>query len=195
MDADTILELRELQTHFATDRGTARAVDGVSFRVRRGQTLAFVGESGSGKSATSLSVMRLIPTPPGRIAGGEILFRGRDGQPRDLVRLPEPAMRHVRGNEIGMIFQEPMTSLNPLHTVERQVSESLLLHRAMGRAEARARTLELGQQFQDLRLDGDVEGRGRLVGDEQLGLVGQRHGDHDALALPAGKLERVGRDN
>jgi ABC-type dipeptide/oligopeptide/nickel transport system ATPase component len=85
MDADTILELRELQTHFATDQGIARAVDGVSFRVRRGETLAVVGESGSGKSVTSLSVMRLIPTPPGRIAGGEILFRSRDGETRDLV--------------------------------------------------------------------------------------------------------------
>ena len=143
MDADTILELRELQTHFATDRGIARAVDGVSFRVRRGQTLAVVGESGSGKSVTSLSVMRLIPTPPGRIAGGEILFRGRDGQARDLVQLPEPAMRQVRGNEIGMIFQEPMTSLNPVYTVGDQIGETLRQHQGLDRAAARAEALRM----------------------------------------------------
>jgi oligopeptide/dipeptide ABC transporter ATP-binding protein len=143
MDANTILELRELQTHFATDRGTARAVDGVSFRVRRGQTLAVVGESGSGKSVTSLSVMRLIPTPPGRIAGGEILFRGRDGQARDLVQLPEPAMRQVRGNEIGMIFQEPMTSLNPVYTVGEQIGEALRQHQGLDRAAARAEALRM----------------------------------------------------
>ena len=143
MDADTILELRELQTHFATDRGTARAVDGVSFRVRRGETLAVVGESGSGKSVTSLSVMRLIPAPPGRIAGGEILFRGRDGQARDLVRLPEPAMRRVRGNEIGMIFQEPMTSLNPVYTVGDQIGETLRQHQGLDRAAARAESLRM----------------------------------------------------
>ena len=143
MDADTILELRELQTHFATDRGIARAVDGVSFRVRRGQTLAVVGESGSGKSVTSLSVMRLIPTPPGRIAGGEILFRGRDGQARDLVQLPEPAMRQVRGNEIGMIFQEPMTSLNPVYTVGDQIGETLRQHQGLDRAAARAESLRM----------------------------------------------------
>jgi oligopeptide/dipeptide ABC transporter ATP-binding protein len=143
MDADTILELRELQTHFATDRGTARAVDGVSFRVRRGETLAVVGESGSGKSVTSLSVMRLIPTPPGRIAGGEILFRSRDGKTRDLVRLPESAMRHVRGNEIGMIFQEPMTSLNPVYTVGDQIGETLRQHQGLDRAAARAESLRM----------------------------------------------------
>jgi oligopeptide/dipeptide ABC transporter ATP-binding protein len=143
MDADTILELRELQTHFATDRGIARAVDGVSFRVRRGETLAVVGESGSGKSVTSLSVMRLIPTPPGRIAGGEILFRSRDGETRDLVRLPEPAMRHVRGNEIGMIFQEPMTSLNPVYTVGDQIGETLRQHQGLDRAAARAESLRM----------------------------------------------------
>jgi oligopeptide/dipeptide ABC transporter ATP-binding protein len=143
MDADTILELRELQTHFATGRGIARAVDGVSFRVRRGETLAVVGESGSGKSVTSLSVMRLIPTPPGRIAGGEILFRGRDGQARDLVQLPEPAMRQVRGNEIGMIFQEPMTSLNPVYTVGDQIGETLRQHQGLDRAAARAESLRM----------------------------------------------------
>ena len=143
MDADAVLEVRELRTHFATDRGTARAVDGVSFRVRRGRTLAVVGESGSGKSVTSLSIMRLIPTPPGRIVGGEILFRGRDGRVHDLAQLPEPAMRRIRGDEIGMIFQEPMTSLNPVYTVGEQIGETLRQHRGLGRAAARAEALRI----------------------------------------------------
>ncbi|MFL5092217.1 MAG: ABC transporter ATP-binding protein [Xanthobacteraceae bacterium] len=143
MDADVVLEVRELRTHFVTDRGTARAVDGVSFRVRRGRTLAVVGESGSGKSVTSLSIMRLIPTPPGRIVGGEILFRDRDGQVRDLARLPEPAMRRIRGDQIGMIFQEPMTSLNPVMTVGDQIAETVRLHRGASRSAARNRAIEM----------------------------------------------------
>jgi oligopeptide/dipeptide ABC transporter ATP-binding protein len=99
--------------------------------------LAIVGESGSGKSVTSLSVMRLIPSPPGRIAGGRVMFHGEDGTSRDLLLLPEPDMRRVRGNEIGMIFQEPMSSLNPLLTVGEQIAEVLRLHRGLGRAAAR----------------------------------------------------------
>ncbi|WP_207459261.1 ABC transporter ATP-binding protein [Azospirillum sp. SYSU D00513] len=137
MDADVTLDIRNLQTHFATDRGLSRAVDGVSFRVRRNETLAVVGESGSGKSVTSLSVMRLIQSPPGRIAGGEILFRGRDGAVRDLAREPERAMRSIRGNEIGMIFQEPMTSLNPVFSVGEQIGEALRRHRGLDRRAAR----------------------------------------------------------
>ncbi|AWK90060.1 ABC transporter ATP-binding protein [Azospirillum thermophilum] len=143
MDADTTLSIRGLQTHFATDQGVSKAVDGVSFAVRRNETLAVVGESGSGKSVTSLSVMRLIQSPPGRIAGGEILFRGRDGQVRDLTRLSERGMRRVRGNEIGMIFQEPMTSLNPVYTVGDQIGEALRYHRRLDRAAARAEALSL----------------------------------------------------
>ena len=143
MDADLTLDIRNLQTHFTADPGVSKAVDGVSFAVRRNETLAVVGESGSGKSVTSLSAMRLIPTPPGIIAGGEILFRGRDGQVRDLARLSERAMRTVRGNEIGMIFQEPMTSLNPVYTVGDQIGEALRYHQGLDRRAARAEALAM----------------------------------------------------
>ncbi|PWC76788.1 ABC transporter ATP-binding protein [Azospirillum sp. TSH64] len=143
MDADLTLDIRNLQTHFTADPGVSKAVDGVSFAVRRNETLAVVGESGSGKSVTSLSAMRLIPTPPGIIAGGEILFRGRDGQVRDLARLSERAMRRVRGNEIGMIFQEPMTSLNPVYTVGDQIGEALRYHQGLDRRAARAEALAM----------------------------------------------------
>ncbi|CAO3434475.1 ABC transporter ATP-binding protein [Azospirillum endophyticum] len=143
MDADITLDIRNLQTHFTADPGVSKAVDGVSFTVRRNETLAVVGESGSGKSVTSLSAMRLIPTPPGIIAGGEILFRGRDGQVHDLARLSERAMRNIRGNEIGMIFQEPMTSLNPVYTVGDQIGEALRYHQGLDRRAARAEALAM----------------------------------------------------
>ncbi|CAO3424095.1 ABC transporter ATP-binding protein [Azospirillum doebereinerae] len=143
MDADTTLDIRSLSTHFATDRGVAKAVDGVSFKVRRNETLAVVGESGSGKSVTSLSAMRLIQSPPGRIAGGEILFRRRDGSVVDLAKVPEKTMRTIRGNEIGMIFQEPMTSLNPVYTVGDQIGEALRLHQGLDRKAAKAEALAM----------------------------------------------------
>jgi len=143
MDADTTLDIRSLSTHFATDRGVAKAVDGVSFKVRRNETLAVVGESGSGKSVTSLSAMRLIQSPPGRIAGGEILFRRRGGEIVDLAAVPEKTMRSIRGNEIGMIFQEPMTSLNPVYTVGDQIGEALRLHQGLDRKAAKAEALAM----------------------------------------------------
>ena len=143
MNNEAILDIRNLQTHFATENGTARAVDGVSFQVKRGETLAVVGESGSGKSVTSLSVMRLIPMPPGRIAGGTIHFRGSDGQEKELLSLPESAMRQIRGNEIGMIFQEPMTSLNPVYTVGDQIGEALRRHRGYDRRRAKQEALSM----------------------------------------------------
>ncbi len=118
-----ILEVNDLKTYFATDEGTVKAVDGVSFHIGRGETLAVVGESGSGKSVTSLSIMRLIPNPPGRIAGGEMIFEGED-----LVKKSEAQMRRIRGNDISMIFQEPMTSLNPVYTVGDQIAEAIQLH-------------------------------------------------------------------
>jgi oligopeptide/dipeptide ABC transporter ATP-binding protein len=135
---ETLLELRDLKTHFFTDEGVARAVDGVSYVVKRGETLGVVGESGCGKSVTALSVMRLIPDPPGKIVQGHILFEGKD-----LATLPESEMRRVRGNRIGMIFQEPMTSLNPVFTVGDQIVEAVVLHRGLSKQQARARAVEM----------------------------------------------------
>ncbi len=135
--ATALLDVDGLSTEFRTGESTVHAVNGVSFAVARGETLAIVGESGSGKSVTSLSIMRLLPSPPGRIVGGTIRFLGRDGVVRDLVHLPERDMAAVRGNEIGMIFQEPMSSLNPVQRVGAQIAEVLRLHQHLGRADAR----------------------------------------------------------
>jgi oligopeptide/dipeptide ABC transporter ATP-binding protein len=133
-----LLEVKDLRTHFYTQDGVVKAVDGVSFYVDKGETLGIVGESGSGKSVTSLSIMRLIPSPPGKIAGGQILFDGDD-----LLKYSEDEMRHVRGKDIAMIFQDPMTSLNPVLTIGRQITESLELHMKMTGKEARNRATEL----------------------------------------------------
>ena len=133
-----LLEVRELHTEFRTGAGTVRAVDGISYSVDPGETVAIVGESGSGKSVSALSVLRLIPDPPGRITGGEILF-----DRRDLLRLSEEEMRQVRGGEIGMVFQEPMTSLNPVLTIGRQITETIEQHRGADRAQAMQRAIEL----------------------------------------------------
>jgi len=135
--SEPLLEVRDLQTHFHTDDGVVRAVDGVSFELDAGETLAVVGESGSGKSVTSLSILRLIPEPPGKIVGGSIRFRGRD-----LLSLGPREMRSIRGKEISMIFQEPMTSLNPVYTCGEQVLEAIVLHDRVSRAEARKRAIE-----------------------------------------------------
>jgi oligopeptide/dipeptide ABC transporter ATP-binding protein len=133
-----LLEIRDLHTEFRTGAGIVRAVDGISYTVDPGETVAIVGESGSGKSVGAMSILRLIPHPPGRITQGEMWFSGRD-----LMRLTEDEMRHVRGGEIGMVFQEPMTSLNPVLTIGRQVTETLEQHRGMNRAAAQRRALEL----------------------------------------------------
>jgi len=140
MAADPLLDIRGLRTYFSVRGHTAKAVDDVSLSILPGQTLGLVGESGCGKSVTAHSVMRLIPTPPGRIAGGEIRFEGQD-----LARASESRMRRIRGNRISMIFQEPMTSLNPTYPVGDQVGEVLRLHEKMSRAEARARSVEMLQ--------------------------------------------------
>src|SRR5580658_8120161 len=126
-----LLQINDLHTEFRTGAGVVRAVDGVSYSVDAGETVAVVGESGSGKSVTALSVLRLIPKPPGLITAGSVTFGGRD-----LLTLPEPQMREIRGGEIGMVFQEPMTSLNPVLTVGRQITETLEQHRGLTRAEA-----------------------------------------------------------
>jgi peptide/nickel transport system ATP-binding protein len=131
-----LLEVRDLRTHFATDAGEFPAVDGVSFTLEAGKTLAIVGESGCGKSVTSLSIMGLVPSPPGRIAGGSIRFEGKE-----LIGLEANAMRDLRGNAIAMIFQEPMSSLNPAFTIGEQIVEGLLRHRGIGRAEAVRRAI------------------------------------------------------
>jgi oligopeptide/dipeptide ABC transporter ATP-binding protein len=131
MTAAALLEVSDLRTQFRSGNEIARAVDGVSFVLGRGETLAIVGESGSGKSVTALSVMRLVPAPPGEITAGSVMFNGKD-----LLRLPERAMRRVRGNEISMIFQEPMSSLNPLLTVGEQIAEVVRLHQGLGRGAA-----------------------------------------------------------
>jgi oligopeptide transport system ATP-binding protein len=137
------LEVRDLAVAFRTDSGRVTAVHDVSFAVAPGETLALVGESGSGKSVTSLAVMRLLPAPPRTTIAGQVLLRGRDGPMRDLARLSEEDMRQVRGNEIAMIFQEPLTSLNPVHAVGPQIAEALAYHRGMGRRAALARAVEL----------------------------------------------------
>jgi oligopeptide/dipeptide ABC transporter ATP-binding protein len=140
---EPLLDIRGLVIEFLTEAGSIRAVDGVDLRVEGGQTVALVGESGSGKSVTSLSVMRLIRAPRGRIAGGEIRFRCRDGIVRDLAALEEGAMSAIRGNEISMIFQEPMTSLNPVHSVGHQIAEAIRLHQKIDRATAWRRAVEM----------------------------------------------------
>src|SRR4051794_21167595 len=136
-ESEPLLEVRGLGTFFHTDAGTVRAVDGVSFHIDRGETLAVVGESGSGKSVTSLSVMRLIPRP-GRFAEGQILFQGSD-----LLKKSTSEMRRIRGNEIAMIFQEPMTSLNPVQNVGHQIIEVVRLHQGLSRSGARRRAIEM----------------------------------------------------
>jgi oligopeptide/dipeptide ABC transporter ATP-binding protein len=138
---DEILRIRGLETHFATEDGPVRSVDGVDLVVRRGETLAIVGESGSGKSVTCLSLMRLIE-PPGRIAAGEMWLRRKDGTVVDLASLPERTMRDVRGNDAAMIFQEPMTSLNPLYTVGDQIAETVRQHAGATRAESWSMAVE-----------------------------------------------------
>lgn len=136
--ADKLLSVRDLKTYFYTDDGVVPAVDGVSFDLERGGTLGIVGESGCGKSVTSLTIMGLIPQPPGKIEGGVIEFEGKD-----LLKLSEAEMRHIRGNEISMIFQEPMTSLNPVFTVGNQIMEAIMLHQKVGKAEAREKAIEM----------------------------------------------------
>ena len=135
-----LLEVKDLRTEFRSGGSVFAAVDGVSFTLSPGETLGIVGESGCGKSVTSLSIMRLVPNPPGRIAAGKITYEGRN-----LLDLPESEMQAVRGDAISMIFQEPMTSLNPVQTVGEQIIEAVRLHRAVSAAEARARALEMLQ--------------------------------------------------
>ncbi len=135
---DYMLQVKGLKTYYYTEEGVVPAVDGLDFEVAQGETFAIVGESGCGKSVTSLSILGLIPNPPGKIIAGEILYNGED-----LLKKTEKQMRAIRGNEISMIFQEPMTSLNPVFTVGRQISESFKYHQHLGKKEARDRAIEM----------------------------------------------------
>jgi peptide/nickel transport system ATP-binding protein len=134
----SLLSVEDLSVEFRTRRGTARVLDRVGFSIERGQTLGVVGESGCGKSVTALAILRLIASPPGRIVGGRVLF-----EERDLLQMPEDEMRRVRGNRISMIFQEPMTSLNPAYTVGDQIAEAVRLHEGLSRRDATARAVEM----------------------------------------------------
>ncbi len=138
VDQKPLLELRGLKTWFYTDEGIAKAVDGVDYAILPGETMGVVGESGCGKSVTALSIMGLIPQPPGKIVGGQILLNGED-----ITKYSEDELRKIRGNRIGMIFQEPMTSLNPVFTVGDQIMEGVLLHRKCTKAEARERAIDM----------------------------------------------------
>ena len=137
-DADVVLDVNELQTHFYTEAGVVKAVDRLTYQVRKGEFVALVGESGCGKSVSAMSVLRLIPYPPGIIAGGKVLFKGED-----LLQASEERIREIRGNRIAMVFQEPTTSLNPVVTIGRQISESLKLHRRLDKRQARDESIRL----------------------------------------------------
>ena len=136
--AERLLDVKNLKTYFFTDEGVVRAVDGVDLYINQGETLGIVGESGCGKSVTALSIMRLIPQPPGKIVEGQILYNGLD-----LVTIPANKLRKIRGKEISMVFQEPMTSLNPVFTCGEQIAEALRLHEGLGRRDAMDKTVEM----------------------------------------------------
>lgn len=135
---DKLLDVKGLKTYFYTDDGIVKAVDGVDFSVEAGKTIGIVGESGCGKSVTAMSILRLIPDPPGKIVDGEILFNGKD-----LTKVSDEEIRHIRGNDISMIFQEPMTSLNPVFTSGEQIMETLILHQKLSEEEARKKAIEM----------------------------------------------------
>lgn len=136
--SEPVLQVKGLKTYYYTEEGVVPAVDGLDFEVEPGETFAIVGESGCGKSVTSLSILRLIPSPPGKIIDGEIIYHGQD-----LVKKSEREMRNIRGNDISMIFQEPMTSLNPVFTVGQQIGESFRFHQQMGKAEMLKKSIEM----------------------------------------------------
>jgi oligopeptide transport system ATP-binding protein len=138
LNEDIILQVKNLRTYFNTDEGIVKAVDGVSFDLRKGETLGIVGESGSGKSVTNLSVINMIPSPPGRIAGGEILYHGKD-----MLKMSKHEIRQIRGNKISMIFQDPMTSLNPFLRISTQLVETIVLHQKLDKKAAKDKAIEM----------------------------------------------------
>jgi len=145
---EKLLEFKNLVTEFRTEGKTVKAVNDISFTLNKGETIGIVGESGSGKSVTSLSAMRLIPSPPGIISGGEIIFHQKNSEPVDLLSLTEEGIRKYRGNDIAMIFQEPMTSLNPVFTCGDQVLEAIMLHQNINKNDAKKLTIDLFKQVQ-----------------------------------------------
>ena len=147
-DQNILLEVNNLVTEFQTEDEVVKAVNKISFTLNRGETIGIVGESGSGKSVTSLSVMRLIPDPPGRITGGEIIFHKENGEKIDLTKVSEVEMRGLRGNDIAMIFQEPMTSLNPVYTCGNQVAEAIILHQKVSKNAAKKKAIALFKQVE-----------------------------------------------
>jgi oligopeptide transport system ATP-binding protein len=149
--ADKLLEVKDLKMYFYTRDGVVKAVDGVSYDLEPGQTLGVVGESGSGKSVTALTMMRLIPMPPGKVEGGEVLFRGKS-----MLSMKEDDLRKIRGNDIAMIFQDPMTSLNPVYQIGHQIAEAIILHKGLSKHKAMARAVEL------LELVGIPQAKARL---------------------------------
>src|SRR5262249_20108080 len=168
----SLLQVRDLQVSFGRGANEVKAVRGVSFEIGKGEAVALVGESGSGKSVTALSILQLLPYPMAHHPAGSIRFAGQE-----LVGAPEPILRRIRGNDISMVFQEPMTSLNPLHTIEKQVNEVLILHKGLDRTKARLRTLEL------LRLVGIPEPEKRLAAYPHELSGGQRQRVMIAVAL------------
>ena len=138
MDQELLLQVKDLKTHFYTEAGVVKAVDGVDLEIHKGETLGVVGESGSGKSITAMSIMRLIPEPPGKIVSGQVIFNGKD-----LIKASESEMMKIRGNDIAMIFQDPMTSLNPVLTVGEQIMEAIVLHQKVGRSAAKKKAIEM----------------------------------------------------
>ena len=148
MSTEILLEVKNLVTEFGTDGEPVKAINDISFTLSRGETIGIVGESGSGKSVTALSIMRLIPKSPGKVTSGQILYHSRKKGIVDIVKLPKEEMRELRGKEIGMIFQEPMTSLNPVYTCGDQVMEAILLHQHVSKQEAKALTIALFKEVQ-----------------------------------------------
>jgi len=138
MTDDVILQVKDLKAYFKLDEGLLKAVDGVSFDLRKGETLGIVGESGSGKSVTNLAIMRLIPSPPGRIAGGEVEFMGKD-----ILKMPDEEIRKIRGNKISMIFQDPMTCLNPFLRISTQMMETIMLHQGLDKKAAKDKAIDM----------------------------------------------------
>ena len=186
MSEPPLLQVEELRTVFRSDGVISRAVDGVSLTVDAGETVAIVGESGSGKSVTSLSIMRLVPIPPGEIADGRVLFRGRD-----LLRLSEADMRQIRGNDISMIFQEPMSSLNPLLTVGEQIAEVVRLHQGLGRSVARRHAIEMLQRVSIP----DPELRSRGVSASAVGRHAPAGDDRHGVGVPSIAADRGRADD